>query len=415
MLEHLQSFFGLLVFLAACYLCSENRKAVNTRLVFISLLLQFGLALILLKIPAMQYLFIFLNQVVLQLQLATEAGTSFIFGFLGGGPLPYEETIAGASYVLAFRALPLLLLTSVISALLVYWRILPWLMRVFSLVLEKSLGIGGAVGLSVSANAFIGMVESPLLIRPYLARLSRSELFAVMCAGLATISGTMLALEASVISEVVPDAVGHLLSASLITLPGVILVAHLLIPETGEITTGKTAIGRGADSVMDAITQGTQNGLTLLLNIIAMIIVMVALVHLVNAVLALLPTIGGASITLERLLGYLMSPLTWLMGIPWSEASLTGQLMGTKTILTEFLAYLKLGQIPVDEISQRSRIIITYALCGFANFISLGIMLTGLTIMIPDRRNEILDLGIKSLIGGTIATSCTAAIIGVIL
>ena len=415
MLPSLQSLFGLLVFLLTCYLFSENKTAINTRLIIVSLLLQFALALVLLKVPAMQHLFIFLNQVVLQLQLATEAGTSFLFGFLGGGPLPYEETVSGASYVLAFRALPLLLLTSVISALLVYWQILPWIMRLFSLVLERSLGIGGAVGLSVSANAFIGMVESPLLIRPYLARLSRSELFAVMCAGLATVSGTMLALEASVISEVVPDAVGHLLSASLITLPGVILIAHLLIPETGEITTGKTPIGRGADSVMDAITQGTQNGLTLLMNIIAMIIVMVALVHLVNAVLAQLPAVGGTGITLEGLLGYLMSPVTWLMGIPWSEASLTGQLMGTKTILTEFLAYLKLGQIPVDELSQRSRIIITYALCGFANFISLGIMLTGLIIMVPDRRNEILDLGLKSLLGGTVATSCTAAIIGVIL
>ena len=415
MLPSLQSLFGLLVFLLTCYLFSENKTAINTRLIIVSLLLQFALALVLLKVPAMQHLFIFLNQVVLQLQLATEAGTSFLFGFLGGGPLPYEETVSGASYVLAFRALPLLLLTSVISALLVYWQILPWIMRLFSLVLERSLGIGGAVGLSVSANAFIGMVESPLLIRPYLARLSRSELFAVMCAGLATVSGTMLALEASVISEVVPDAVGHLLSASLITLPGVILIAHLLIPETGEITTGKTPIGRGADSVMDAITQGTQNGLTLLMNIIAMIIVMVALVHLVNAVLAQLPPVGGTNITLEGLLGYLMSPVTWLMGIPWAEASLTGQLMGTKTILTEFLAYLKLGQIPVDELSQRSRIIITYALCGFANFISLGIMLTGLIIMVPDRRNEILDLGLKSLLGGTVATSCTAAIIGVIL
>lgn len=415
MLENLQSLFGLTLFICLCYLCSENRDAVKYRLIFLTLIIQFLFALVLLKIPAMKYVFIFLNNLVLQLQLATEAGTSFIFGFLGGGPVPFAENITGASYVLAFRALPILLITSVLSALLVYWRILPLLMRTFSLLLEKTLGIGGAVGLSVAANAFIGMVESPLLIRPYLAKLTRSELFTVMCAGLATISGTMLALEASVISHVVPDAVGHLLSASLITVPGVILIGHLLIPETDSITTGKTPIDRGADSVMDAITKGTQNGLNLLLNIIAMIIVMVALVHLLNAVLALFPEFYGANITLERILGYLMAPVTWLMGVTWADAVIAGQLMGTKTILTEFLAYIKLGQIPLDEFSQRSRIIMTYALCGFANFISLGIMLTGLITMVPDRRAEIIELGLKSIVGGTIATCCTATIVGMLI
>jgi CNT family concentrative nucleoside transporter len=415
MLASLQSLFGLLIILSLCFAASENRSAVKPRLIIVSLLIQFTLALALLKIPAMQYLFIFLNNFVLELQEATQAGTSFIFGFLGGAALPYEENIAGASYVLAFRALPLLLITSVLSSLLVYWLILPKLMRLFSWVLEKTLGVGGALGLSVSANAFIGMVESPLLIRPYLGALSRSELFTVMCAGLATISGTMLALEASVISHVIPDAVGHLLSASLISLPGVILIGHLLIPETGTITTGDTPIERGADSTMDAMTRGTQNGLHLLLNIIAMIIVMVALVHLVNSILALLPSINGSPITLESTLGYLLAPLTWLMGIPWSETMSAGKLMGIKTILTEFIAYIQLGQLPLDELGERSRIIMTYALCGFANFISLGIMLTGLIIMVPERRSEIFYLSIKSLVGGTLATSFTAAIIGIIL
>ncbi|NKB37098.1 MAG: nucleoside:proton symporter [Gammaproteobacteria bacterium] len=414
-MESLQSLFGLAVFVGLCYACSENRNAVKIKLLITSLALQFGLALVLLKIPAMQHLFMFLNQVVLELQTATEAGTAFMFGYLGGAALPYEENLPGASYILAFRALPLLLLTSVISSLLVYWRILPLLMRAFSFFLEKTLGIGGAVGLSVAANAFIGMVESPLLIRPYLNKLTRSELFTVMCAGLATISGTMLALEASVISAVVPDAVGHLLSASLITLPGVIPIGHLLIPESTQITTGKTPIERGADSIMDAITSGTQNGLNLLMNIIAMIVVMVALVYLINAVLALLPAIHDAPITLERGLGWLMAPLTWLMGVPWSEVTVAGQLMGVKTVLTEFLAYLQMGQLPADALDQRSKITMTYALCGFANFISLGIMLTGLTIMVPERRAEVLELGLKSLVGGTIATSCTAAIVGVIL
>lgn len=410
----LQSLFGLLVILAVCYGLSEKRNAVKPGLVVTGLIIQCLFALALLKIPAMQHLFMFVNEFVYQLQQATEAGTSFMFGYLGGASLPYTENAPGASYVLAFRALPLILLTSVLSALLVYWRILPLLTKLFSLVLEKSLRIGGAVGIGVSANAFIGMVESPLLIRPYLSSLTRSELFAVMCAGLATISGTMLALEASVISAVVPDAAGHLLSASLITLPGVIVISHLLVPETSTITTGKTEIDRGADSVMDAISKGTQNGLNLLLNIVAMIIVMVALVHLVNAVLALLPEVADSPLSLERILGLLLAPLTWLMGIPWSEAFVAGELMGTKTILTEFLAYLRLGELSDELMSLRSRIIMTYALCGFANFISLGIMITGLIIMAPQRRNDVLELGFRSLIAGTLATSCTATIIGII-
>ena len=405
---------GLLVILIACFVASENRKAVKLRLIIPGLLLQLLLAICLLKIPAMQHLFSIVNSLVHELQQATEAGTSFMFGYLGGAPLPYTESTPGASYVLAFRALPLILLTSVISSLLVYWRVLPLMTRLFSLLLEKSLGVGGAMGIGVAANAFIGMVESPLLIRPYLEKLSRSELFCVMCAGLATISGTMLALEASVISEVVPGAAGHLLSASLVTLPGVIVISHLLIPETGEITTGKSAIDRDADSVMDAITRGTQNGLTLLLNIIAMVIVMVALVHLVNVGLGLVPVPGAEPLSLEGLLGLALAPLTWLLGIPWSEARLAGELMGIKTILTEFLAYLRLGEIGDESMALRSRIIMTYALCGFANFISLGIMLTGLVIMAPARRADILSLGFRCLVGGTLATCTTAAIIGII-
>lgn len=415
MILNLQSGLGLLVLLGICFAFSENRGAVSRRLVLFGLGLQILLATALLKIPVMSEVFGLLNKVVAQLQAATEAGTSFIFGFLGGGPLPFEETIVGGSYIVAFRALPILLITSVLSALLVYWRILPALMRAFSIVLERTLGVGGAVGLGVAANAFIGMVESPLLIRPYLARLTRSELFAVMCAGLATISGSMLALEATVIGDVVPDAVGHLLSASLVTLPGVIVVGHLLIPETQPITSGDTKIDRGADSVMDAITAGTQNGLTLLLNIIAMIVVMVGLVYLANVVLGLLPDWGGQPLTLQRLLGYLMAPVTWLMGMPWQDALQAGQFMGIKTILTEFLAYIELGQVAPDAMTLRSRIITTYALCGFANFVSLGIMVTGLVTMVPERRNEILELGFKSLVGGTIATCCTAAIVGVLL
>jgi len=304
---------------------------------------------------------------------------------------------------------------SVISAILMYWKVLPLIMRGFSLILEKTLEIGGALGLGISANAFLGMIESPLLIKPYLSKLNHGEMFAVMTAGMATIAGTMLALEAAVISSIVPDAIGHLISCSLITLPGVVYIAHLLVPDRSRVTSGDGAIDQGAENLMDAISTGTTNGLQLLLNIIAMIIVIVALVYLVNATLGVFPDIYGEAITLERILGVLMAPLTMMMGIPWNEAFITGQLMGTKVVLTEFVAYVRFGQLPVEELTERTRIIMTYALCGFANFVSLGIMITGLVTMVPERKVEIMGMGLKSILAGTIATCTTATLVGIII
>ena len=411
----LQSIVGLCLLVALCYAFSENRHEVRYPIVLKSLLLQIVFALILLKLPASQSVFMVLNDGISVLQAATLEGTTFIFGYLGGGELPFAETAPGASFILATQAMPLVIVISVLSAMLMYWKILPLIMRGFSFILERTLEIGGALGLGVSANAFLGMVESPLLIRPYLAQMNRGELFAVMCAGMATIAGTMLALESAIISSVVPNAIGHLISCSLITLPGVIYISHLLVPDNTSITLGDQEIDRGADSLMDAIANGTANGLQLLLNIIAMIIVIVALVHIVNACLGLLPDVYGGAITLERILGVLMAPLVMMMGIPWSEALVTGQLMGTKVVLTEFIAYVKFGQIPVEELTERTRIIMAYALCGFANFVSLGIMITGLVTMVPERKKDILDLGVKSIIAGTIATCTTATTVGVVI
>lgn len=377
-----------------------------------SLLVQIAVALLLLKIPATQHVFTVLNRAIEALMQATGAGTSFVFGFLGGGPIPYSETIPDGSFVLAFRVLPLIIVVSVLSGLLLYWRILPLIMRGITVALQRTLGIGGAVGLGIAANAFLGMVESPLLIRPYLSKLGRGELFAVMTAGMATIAGTMLALEAAVIGDVVPNAVGHLLSASLISLPAVVYISHLLVPNTGAITTGKARIERDGISVVDVVAKTTQTGLQVFLSVVAMLIVVVALVNLVNMILGVLPNFFGAPVSVERLLGYAMAPLVWLIGIPWSEALQAGQLMGVKTVLTELIAYIQLGQLPADALSPRSAVIMTYALCGFASFMSVGIMVTGLVVMVPERREEIVSLGIKSLVAGTLVTSTTACIVG---
>ena len=415
MMGVIQSVTGLAVLIAACAFFSSNRTAIRPSLLVKGLLLQIIFALLLLKLPTTQFFFEFLNRGLELLQQSTAAGTTFVFGYLGGAELPYDEIRPGASYILAYQTMPLVIVISVLSALLIYWRVLPLIMKGCSYLLERTLGVGGAVGLAIASNAFLGMVEAPLLIRPYLSKLTSSELFAVMMAGMATIAGTMLVIEAAVISEVVPNATGHLISASLITLPGVVYISHLLEPNTGKPTGSDKAIGRGGDSVIDVITKGTQMGLNLFLTIIAMVLVIVSLVHLLNALLNLLPDIFGAPLSLERILGYLLAPLTWLMGIPWSEAVQAGQLMGTKTILTEFIAYIRLGEIPADALSQRSRIIMTYALCGFANFVSLGIMIAGLATMVPTRRGEIIGFGMKAIVGGTVATCTTACLIGILL
>jgi CNT family concentrative nucleoside transporter len=413
-MQSLQSAFGLLVFVAIAWALSENRRAASVRVAIMGIAAQLILAALLLKLPPLEAALSALNALVLMLQKATEAGTSFLFGYLGGGPLPFEETQPGASFVLALRALPLIIVISALTAVLTYWRILPWIVRGFASLLEKFLGVGGAVGLATAANIFVGMVEAPLFIRPYLATLSRSELFVVMVSGMATIAGTVLVLYATIIGPVIPNAVGNLLTASLISAPAAITVALLMIPQTGPPTAGGWVPERGANSTMDAITRGTRSGLELFAMVIAMLLVLVALVFLVNALLTLLPDAGGQPISLQRLLGYAMAPVCWLMGVPWSEALTAGALMGIKTVLNEFLAYLQLAALPQAALSDRSELIMTYAMCGFANFGSLGILIGGLSTMVPERRDEIVQLGWRSIFAGTLATCCTGAVAGIL-
>ncbi len=413
-MQTLQSAFGLLVLTGVAWAISENRREVQWKVPLVGIALQLAIAFVLLKSPPLKLFFSALNDAVVALQKATESGTSLVFGYLGGGPLPFEETQPGASFILAFRALPLVIVISALTAVLTYWRILPWIVRGFALLLEKSLGIGGAVGLGTAANIFVGMAEAPLFIRPYLRVLTRSELFVLMAAGMATIAGTVLVLYATIIGDTIVDAAGQLLTASVINATAAVTIAKLMVPESGVPTALELNITSPTRSVMDAITTGTQNGLQLLLNIAAMLVVLVALVHLCNGLLSLLPQFGGSPITLERLLGYLMAPVTWLMGVSWSEATTAGALMGTKTVLNEFVAYLQLAQLPQEVLSDRSRLIMSYALCGFANFGSLGIMIGGLTTMVPERREEIVGLGPKSIVAGTLATCSTGAVVGIL-
>jgi concentrative nucleoside transporter, CNT family len=395
--------------LALAWLASEARRQVPWRAIVSGLLLLIAAAAIFLKVAAVKSAFLRLNDALLVLERATQAGTSLVFGYLGGGPEPFAVTDTGATFVLAFRALPIVLVMSALSALLFYWRVLPAIVHALSWLLRKSMGVGGVVALSTAANIFVGMVEAPLLVRPYLARVSRGELFAIMVGGMASIAGTVLFLYAAILGPVVPDAVAHLLIASILSAPAALVIAFLMVPPHGEptggIKGGSLELRSEASGAMDAVTRGTLDGAQLLLNIVAMLIVFVALVALVNLVIA--------PWSLQRLLGWALAPLAWLAGLSWDEARAGGALLGTKTVLNELVAYLDLAR--QGDLSERGRVLITYALCGFANFGSLGIMIGGLGTMCPERRAEVVALGLKSIVAGTLATCLTAAAVALVL
>ncbi len=412
----LQSALGVVVLLGFAFAISENHRAVKWKNVAAALLVTFATAVLLLKVPQIKAAFAAIAGAVDAISAATRAGTAFVFGYIGGGTLPFDPKTPGSDFVLAFQALPIVLVMSVLTTLLFYWRILPPIVRGFSWALERTLGVGGAVGLSTAANIFLGMVEAPLFIRPYLAKLTRGELFMVMTGGMAGIAGTVFVLYATILRNIIPDVAGHILVASIVSAPGALLISELMVPDPRVRRTkaAKVEVPQVAESSMDAICKGAAAGIELLINIVAMLIVLVALVYLANAILGVLPDVAGAPITLQRMLGLMMAPVCWLMGVPWAQAPTAGALMGLKTVLNEFIAYIELAKLPADALDTRSRLIMLYAMCGFANFASLGIMIAGLTVMAPSRRADILSLGTKSIVSGTLTTCLMGAMVGVL-
>ncbi|MGM4896823.1 NupC/NupG family nucleoside CNT transporter [Tardiphaga sp. 839_C3_N1_4] len=412
----LQSAFGVIALLGIAWALGENRSKVSLRQAAIGLALTIVAAVILLKLPVVTRAFSSINDAVSTIAAASRAGTSFVFGYLGGGALPFDLKNPGADFVLALQALPVVLVISVLTSLLFYWRILPPIVRGMAWLLERTLGIGGAVGLSTAANIFLGMVEAPLFIRPYLAQLTRSELFLVMTGGMAGIAGTVLVLYATFMAPLIPDASAHFVIASVLSAPAAILVSLIMVPETEDRRTGGLLANpdASATSTIDAIVKGTSAGIELLVNIIALLLVFVALMYLMNAILMMMPTVGGNTLSVQRMLGYVMAPVCWLIGLPWDQALTAGSLMGVKTILNELIAYVQLAKLGPDALDARSRLIVLYALCGFANFASLGIMIGGLGTMAPERRNEINALGVKSIVSGTLTTCLMGAIVGML-
>jgi concentrative nucleoside transporter, CNT family len=413
MLNHFQSLLGIAAIVAAAWALSENRRAFPVRAVVVGLALQVAIALLLLKVPPARNALFALNGAVDALMAATKAGTSFVFGFIGGGSAPYAVTSAGNATIFAFQILPLVIVISALAALLWHWRILPVIVGGFAWGLKKTMGIGGAVGLGSAATIFLGMIEAPLLIRPYLAKLSRAELFMLFSVGLATVAGTVFVLYATILEPVVPGALGHILVASFMSLPAAILIARIMIPGD-EKTDAHGAPEFKYRSSMDAIARGTEDGLRLWLGIVAMLLVIVALVALADIVLGHLPDLAGAPITLERIFGWIFAPVVWLFGIPWRQAPVAGSLMGQKIVLNEFVAYLKLAALPAGALDARSRLIMLYAMCGFANFGSVGIMIAGVSALVPERRDEIVPLAMRALVSGAMASGLTGCMIGLL-
>ena len=416
-----QSLAGLVAIPVIAWVLSERRGVIKPARLVRSLIAGIGLQVLIaglmLNVPAARTAFDWADGLVAALQSATGTGMRLVFGYLAGGPAPYETVRPETSFILAFQALPLILVISALSKLLYHWGLLQKIVYAIGWVLQRSLGVTGPVGTSAAANVFVGMVEAPLLVRPYLSTMSRGGLFATMTVGMAGVAGTVLALYASILEPLLPGAAGHLIVASVISVPAGLMLSELMVPEPAPLPAdaepaADIVIEDPPHSSMDAIAQGTREGIELLVNVTAMLVVMVALVALSNQLMGLATTPFGIRLTIEGLLGWLFAPFAWLLGIPWAECAKAGTLLGVKTVLNELIAYLQLSQIPADALSGRSRLILTYALCGFANFGSLGIMIGGMVAMVPARRAEIVSLGAKTIVSGTLATLMTAAVVG---
>jgi CNT family concentrative nucleoside transporter len=409
-----QALAGIPLLLALAWAISENRRAVPWRAVTGGLALQWVLALLLLHAPPARAIVLLLDRAMDALQRATDAGTAFVFGYLGGTGLPFAESHPGASFILAFKILPLVLIISALSAMLQYWGILQRVTAAFAWLLARALGLGGALSLGAAVHIFLGMIEAPLLIRPYLARMSRGEIFALMSCGMAGVAGTVMVLYASILRPVLADPLGNILVASVISTPAALAVAALMVPFSPGPRDAEMTVSAPPVSALDALVRGTADGVAPLVGILSTLLVAVALVTLLNMGLGKLPPLFGAPVTLQGLFAIPFRPVMWLVGIPWAESGTAAALMGTKTVLNELVAYLHLAALPGAALSPHSRLIVTFCLCGFANFGSLGILVGGMGAMVPERRAEIAALGVRSMLSGTIATCLSGATAGLL-
>jgi concentrative nucleoside transporter, CNT family len=422
----LQGVAGIALFVLIAVAMSQNKRHINWRLVISAIVMQFVICVAFIHLDFLQSALASLNEGVQALSRASIKGTSFVFGYIGGGDAPFDVKTPHLMVTLAFQILPLIIVISALSALLWYWRVLPLLVRVISVFFERALNTRGPAGLIAVINIFLGQVESALMVKPYLSKMSRHDLLLVMTAGMAMIAGSMMVIYSAMLGpQLGPDVsgvLGHLITKSIMSVPASILFAHLLIPEDQRLSPShdpkagiKTQVHQPYQSVMDAITRGTSEGLAIYLNVVAILIVLSALVALGNDVLAWLGLQLGYPLSIQGVVGWLFAPVAWFMGVPWHEAVTGGELLGVKTVLNEFLAYLDLIKLPDSALSTHSRLIMIYALCGFANLGSIGIQISGLSAMIPERRDELNSLAWPSFIAAILASCMTGAIVGLVV
>ena len=416
--ENTQSLLGLAVIMGLCWALSENRRVFPWRLAAGALLIQLLLVLGLFGLPPLRALVAALGQGVEALAAATQTGVAFVFGFLAGGEgQPYGVSNPGALFVFAFRVLPVILVVCALAALLWHWGILKAVTRAFGFVFEKTMGLRGPPALAVGATIFMGQVEGPIFIRSYLARLSRSELFMLITVGMSCVAGSTMVAYAAILKDVLPNAAAHIITASVISAPAGVLLARILVPRdvaAEQAEPLETGSEKAYESSIDAVSRGVSDGLQIALNIGATLIVFVALAAIVNGMLGLLPDIAGAPLTLERILGVLFAPLVWLIGVPAKDAQIAGALLGVKLVLTEFTAFIQLGATPVEAIDPRTRVLMAYALCGFANIASVGMNVAGYSVLVPERRSEVIGMVWKAMFAGFLATCVSAAVVGLL-
>ena len=396
---------------------SNNITSINYRHIIAAIILQIALAFALLKIPFIVQIFAYLSEGVTALQAATQEGAEFVFGYLSNSSTsPFETSGTGNSMIFAFQILPLIIVISSLSALLWFWNVLPLIIRAISKIFEKLFNIGGPSGLGATANIIMGQVEAPLLVRPYLSKMTEKELLILMTAGMSTVSGSIMIALVSMLAPQFPDInlIQHLVSASILSIPAAIMYANIMIPSSDVTNFDGNSVPKVYDSSMDAITRGTRDGLDICLNVGAILIAFIALVSLLNSLLGIFGGwIGISDLSLQLILGYIFFPIVWLMGVPLSETLASAELLGLKTALNEFVAYGALANIETGVLTERSKLITLYALCGFANFSSVGILVSGISAMAPERKNDLIRVSLKALVGATLASCMTGLVIGI--
>ncbi|NQV36966.1 MAG: NupC/NupG family nucleoside CNT transporter [Candidatus Marinimicrobia bacterium] len=403
---HFTGLLGIVALLAIAYAMSHNRKAINYRLVGWGLGLQLTFALLILKTPFGKPFFGIIDRLINKLLSFSDAGSDFLFKSFGMG------VVEGPLLNFAFRVLPTIIFFSSLMAILYHIGIMQWVVKWIARGMQKTLKTSGSETLSVSANIFVGQTEAPLMVRPYISGMTKSELMAVMTGGFATVAGGVMAIYVKMLSDI-PNIAGHLMAASIMSAPAALVIAKIIYPETEESMTAgdlKIDVKSDSDNSMEALAKGATDGLKLAANVGAMLIAFVAIIAMINSVL------GLAGFSLQQILGWIFSPLAWCMGAPWSEAQTLGMLMGEKIVLTELIAYADLSNFRTEQlISERTAIIASYALCGFANFASIGIQLGGIGGIAPERRKDLAKLGFRAMFGGALASWLTATIAGIII